>query len=330
MAAIITKEDKMVKLNKVVCTACGKAKAQARDFYLSHSDLYKHNGGRMTVCKECLVDRYQIYMNKYEDEIKAIYHLCMNFDIYFSKELVESAYKQDNRNNNNDSILKTYLTKVNSLMQYKGMNSISSDYIVLDSDIIKEIEEKYKQESEEVEIEDEEKKITREIRKRWGREYSDEECLLLEEYYEDYFDNYNHDNDYAKLDIVKEVCGLRLIVSRAKRDRDNKTIKEFTSLISQRMADAELKPSQQKKIGEADDDMYSRKLKVLERTKPVREVLDEYRDVDEFWKYLNKHMIKPFAMALGLAKGEYNIEDGSNNIVIDDKLKNELGDIDEN
>lgn len=305
----------MVKLNKVVCTTCGKAKAQARDFYLSHSDLYKHNGGRMTVCKECLVDRYQIYMNKYEDEIKAIYHLCMNFDIYFSKELVESAYKQDNRNNNNDSILKTYLTKVNSLMQYKGMNSISSDYIVLDRDIIKEIEDRYKQEVETIASSSKkkskkEKSINEDIRRKWGREYSDDECLQLEDYYEEYFENYNHNGDYAKLDILKEICTFKLIISQAKRDRDNKTIKDFSDLISKKMADANLKPSQQKELGEGSEDTFGVRLRIYETEKPVPEVQESLKDVDKFWKYHMKYLVKPFAMALDLAKGTYSIDEG--------------------
>jgi hypothetical protein len=312
--------------NKKTCACCGKSKARNVGFYLSHSNLYRANDGRMAICKDCLFERYKELLLKYEDdEIKAIYHLCMNLDVYFNKELVESSFKQEGRSNKPESLLKVYLTKVNSLMQYKGMNSIGSDFVALEDYIVKEQND----EQEEKEIE-EEKIITKDIKRRWGREYTDEECLLLEEYYEDYYNNYNHDNDYAKLDIVKEVCGFRLIIARAKREKDNKTIKEFTSLISQRMADAELKPSQQKKIGEADDDMYSRKLKVLERTEPVIDRLEEYKDVDGFWKYINKHMIKPFAMALGLAKGEYDIEEGSKNIILDDKLKNELGDIDEN
>ena len=35
-------------------------------------------------------------------------------------------------------------------------------------------------------------------------------------------------------------------------------------------------------------------------------------------------MIKPFANALGLASGEYSIEEGSDNIVVDDKVKDAL------
>ncbi|MGL5766372.1 MAG: hypothetical protein ACRCX8_12095, partial [Sarcina sp.] len=88
--------------------------------------------------------------------------------------------------------------------------------------------------------------------------------------------------------------------------------------------DANLKPSQQKNFGEADEDVYSLKMKIIENERPVCEPLKEYLDVDGFWKYLNRHMIKPFASAIGLAKGEYSLEDGSDKIVMDEKLTKEL------
>lgn len=315
----------MIRKDKLKCTNCGEDKAPNKGFYLSHSKQYVENDGRMTICKECLFKLYDIYLDKYKSEIKAMYHLCMNYDVYFNKDLFDSAYSQNNRSNDRYSVLKVYMQKVNSLKQYKGMSSIDSDHIILsdvyiidEKDTVEEIETK------------KDKKINDKIRKRWGSEYTDEDCMLLEDYYEDYFNNMNHDNDYGKLEILKEVCGFKLIIAQAKKDRDHKTIKDFTELISKRMADGELKPSQQKKIGEGDEDMYSLKMKIIERKRPIRKCLKEYEDVDGFWKYINKHMIKPFAMALGLAKGEYDIENGSENIILEDKINSELEKSNEN
>ena len=95
---------------KRVCTACGEAKKPNIDFYLSRSKLYKFNDARMPICKECLSNLFKELNAKYSDETKALYHLCMLFDIYFSKELVEKS----NSNNNyseEDTLLKTYMHK---------------------------------------------------------------------------------------------------------------------------------------------------------------------------------------------------------------------------
>ena len=302
--------------NKKTCTCCGKSKASNIGFYLSHSNLYRSNDGRMAICKDCLFERYKELLLKYEDdEIKAIYHLCMNLDVYFNKELVESSFKQEGRSNKPESLLKVYLTKVNSLMQYKGMNSIGSDVVILNEDVIKEIEEKYKKEYKDIVSLNKkklkkEKSINDDIRRKWGREYTDEECLQLEDYYDDYFENYNHNGDYAKLDILKEICTFKLIISQAKRDRDNKTIKDFSDLISKKMADANLKPSQQKVLGEGSEDTFGVRLRIYETEKPVPEVQESLKDVDKFWQYIMKYLVKPFAMAMDLAKGTYSIDEG--------------------
>ena len=121
---------------KRVCTACGEAKKPNIDFYLSRSKLYKFNDARMPICKECLSNLFKELNAKYSDETKALYHLCMLFDIYFSKELVEKS----NSNNNygeEDNLLKTYMKNINSLRQYKFESSMSSDCIILDESLIK-------------------------------------------------------------------------------------------------------------------------------------------------------------------------------------------------
>ena len=302
---------------KRVCTACGEAKKPNIDFYLSRSKLYKFNDARMPICKECLSSLFKELNAKYSDETKALYHLCMLFDIYFSKELVEKS-SVNNNYSDEDNLLKTYMKNVNSLKQYKFESSMSSDYIVLDDNLIKD-------EKKEIEVDTELSiSITPKIRRRWGKGYTDEEYEDLEYFYEEYKNNLDHENDFMKLELIQEMCTIKFIRDKAKRNGDYKTAREYSDLLSKKMADANLKPSQQKILGEADDDTFGMKLLAYERDRPVPEVLPEYKDVDKFWGYLVKNMIKPFANALGLASGEYSIEEGSDNVVVDDKVKDAL------
>ena len=120
---------------KKVCTACGESKRSNMDFYLSRSKLYKFNDGRMPICKECLSNLFKELNTKYSDETKALYHLCMLFDIYFSKELFEKS-SSNNNFGEEDNLLKTYMKNINSLRQYKFESSLSSDCIVLDDNLI--------------------------------------------------------------------------------------------------------------------------------------------------------------------------------------------------
>lgn len=301
------------------CTACGEDKRPAIDFYLSRSKLYKFNDGRMPVCKECLSKLFKELNAKYSDEVKALYHLCMLFDIYFDRDLVEKS-SANNNFSDEDNLLKSYMKNVNSLNQYKFKDSMSSDCVVLDDNLLES-----KKEYEEVETDTELSiSITPKIRRRWGKGYTDEEYEDLEYFYEEYKNNLDHENNFMKLELIQEMCTIKFIRDKAKRNGDYKTAREYSDLLSKKMADANLKPSQQKILGEADDDTFGMKLLAYERDRPVPEVLPEYKDVDKFWGYLVKNMIKPFANALGLASGEYSIEEGSDNIVVDDKVKNAL------
>lgn len=306
---------------KMVCVKCGEEKNKTKEFYISRSKLYGNNEGRIPLCKKCIIERFESLKELYQDDIKALYHLCMNFDVYFSKDLADSAYAQSSKEGI-DCVAKIYFQKVNSLAQYRSKSSIDSDYIILDEKVNYNRE---LTEEEILEIEDSDVfVVTPKIRKRWGRGYTNEDYEELEDFYEEYKNNLDHENNFMKLEIIREMCTIKHIRDKAKRDGDYKTAREYSDLLSKKMTDANLKPSQQKVFGEADEDVYSMKMKIIENERPICSPLPEFIDVDGFWKYINRHMIKPFANALGLAKGDYTIEGGSENIEIDDKLNKEL------
>ncbi len=99
--------------SRKVCTACGEEKAPNTGFYLSRSKLYKFNDGRMPICKECLSKLFKELQAKYSDEVKALYHLCMLFDIYFDKDLVAKSSNME-KFSSDDNLLKSYMKNVNS------------------------------------------------------------------------------------------------------------------------------------------------------------------------------------------------------------------------
>lgn len=300
----------MAVSNKMKCANCGKSRVIEKNFYMSHSQVYKHNEGRIPICKSCTLERYEQLLLKYENEFKALYHLCMNLDIYYNDDLA-AVMRKNLKEKDNDSLAKVYLAKVNSLQQYKGLTSIDSDNIPLDGNVERAIEEV-------------KKTVSDKVRTRWGKGYTDDDYLALEYFFKEYENNLEHENNFMKLEIIKEMCVIKHIRDKSMRDGDFKTAREYSDLLSKKMTDANLKPSQQKNFGEADEDVYSLKMKIIENERPVCEPLKEYLDVDGFWKYLNRHMIKPFASAIGLAKGEYSLEDGSDKIVMDEKLTKEL------
>ena len=118
-------------VDKLKCTNCGKTRATEKNFYMSHSHIYSNNEGRIPICKECTVKRFDELVAKHKEELKALYHLCMNLDIYYNNDLATSMYSNMKEK---DNLAKLYLPKVNSLQQYKGLTSLDSDMIVIDED----------------------------------------------------------------------------------------------------------------------------------------------------------------------------------------------------
>lgn len=90
------------------------------------------------------------------------------------------------------------------------------------------------------------------------------------------------------------------------------------------MQDADVKPNQKKKVGETAGETFGTKMQIYERTKPILVKLEEYEDIDGIGKYITKYLIKPLAKFLGLATGEYTIEDGDTAIELSKEFEEEL------
>ena len=87
----------MAREEKIKCTCCCEDK-RPRDFYKSASELNKATG-KMSICKDCLADRFNKLLNYYEGDIKsALRHLLMNIDAYYSDEIFIECSKKDDIN----------------------------------------------------------------------------------------------------------------------------------------------------------------------------------------------------------------------------------------
>lgn len=297
--------------NKLICTKCGEEKVPTTGFYLSHSLMYKHNKGRMPICKDCVVDKFRELKEVYKDDKKALFHLCMMLDVYFSEELVESAYKQvEASTTNEDGLVKIYFQKVNSLMQYKGKNSIQSDKLILDMNVLHKLENQYK-------LDLEEKKRNKEIYddivndtdiiKRWGTGWKAEEYRELEEKYQEWMDHYEHDT-LAQQKLFRELSELEVQKSKARQEGDKNAYKNLSELVSKKMSDANIKPAQKKILGEEDGEILGVMIREIENNEPIAECLPQFKDVDGIESLIVRTFLKPFARVYGLANGEEEIE----------------------
>ena len=287
------------------CTACGEDKRPAIDFYLSRSKLYKFNDGRMPICKECLSNLFKELNAKYSDEVKALYHLCMLFDIYFDRDLVEKS-SANNNFSDEDNLLKSYMKNVNSLNQYKFKDSMSSDCVVLDDSLIK-----YEEKDKEIDIY-EEREMTPELKrlclKRWGSGYSDEDYLYLEDNYAEFYEAYAHDTPAERM-LLMNITKTLLEGEKSRKSGDKKGYENMLKLVSSMLTDAAIKPSQKKTMGDEVGECFGVFIENLEKNEPVNEAIDEFADVDNIGKLIDRQFVKNFAKVFGLVGDDDENED---------------------
>lgn len=300
----------MIRKEKLKCTNCGQEKAPNTGFYLSHSKQYVENDGRMTICKECLFKLYDLYLDRYKSEIKAIYHLCMNYDVYFNKDLFDSAYSQNNRSNDRYSVLKVYMQKVNSLKQYKGMSSIDSDHIILsdtsiiDGKIIKnETEELIEEKKHEEVIDYDNFKITKEMINRWGNNLSKEDYMFLEDSYQEFYDAYPHDTPAERL-LLKQLSKALFEGELCRRTGDRNGFEKMSKLVSTMLTDSNIKPSQKRVMGDEIGECFGVFIENIEKNEPIPSRIGVFEDVDGIGKYIDKHFVKNFAKVFGISDEE--------------------------
>ena len=291
--------------SRKVCIACGEEKAPNTGFYLSRSKLYKFNDGRMPICKECLSKLFKELQAKYSDEVKALYHLCMLFDIYFDKDLVAKSSNME-KFSSDDNLLKSYMKNVNSLNQYKFKDSMSSDCIVLDDNLIKEEKENIEEDIyEEREMTPELKKL---CLKRWGSGYSDEDYLYLEDNYAEFYEAYAHDTPAERM-LLMNITKTLLEGEKSRKSGDKKGYENMLKLVSSMLTDAAIKPSQKKTMGDEVGECFGVFIENLEKNEPVNEAIDEFADVDNIGKLIDRQFVKNFAKVFGLVGDDDENED---------------------
>ena len=281
---------------KRVCTACGEAKKPNIDFYLSRSKLYKFNDARMPICKECLSSLFKELNAKYSDETKALYHLCMLFDIYFSKELVEKS----NSNNNygeEDNLLKTYMKNINSLRQYKFESSMSSDCIVLDDSLIK-------YEEKEVEINKNTPfEVTSDMEIRWGASLPLEDYVFLESKYKEFTDVYECRTPAQRL-IFEQIAKCLLRGEKALKKDNDVAFEKMNNMVSKLMTDGNIKPIQEASVAEDDTATWGKWINLIEQERPIGEAAEQFKDVDKISSYITKWFTRQMQRVFDLSTGD--------------------------
>lgn len=284
-------------VDKLKCTNCGKTRATEKNFYMSHSPIYSKNEGRVPICKECTIKRYEELVIKHKDEFKALYHLCMNLDIYYNNDLAVSMYSSMKEK---DNLAKLYFSKVNSLQQYKGLTSLDSDMIVIDEDMARSILET--EDNSEVANNAEGFEVTPSVIKRWGKGMSEDDYFFLESTYDEFTTVYDDRTPAQKL-IFRQIAKALLEGEKAIKTGNTAGFEKMNNLVSKLMNDGNIKPIQEASIAEDDTQGWGVWVNRIETERPVGEACEQFKDVDKISSYITTWFTKQMQKVFDLSDG---------------------------
>ena len=285
--------------SRKVCTACGEEKAPNTGFYLSRSKLYKFNDGRMPICKECLSKLFKELQAKYSDEVKALYHLCMLFDIYFDKDLVAKSSNME-KFSSDDNLLKSYMKNVNSLNQYKFKDSMSSDCIVLDDNLIKEEKENIEEDND---VEEVSFQVDNKMKTRWGASLPVEDYMFLENKYKEFTDVYECRTPAQRL-IFEQIAKCLLRGEKALKKDNDVAFEKMNNMVSKLMTDGNIKPIQEASVAEDDTATWGKWINLIEQERPIGEPCEQFKDVDKISSYITKWFTRQMQRVFDLSTGD--------------------------
>lgn len=131
------------------------------NFYPSGGEMFKGNGGRISICVHCANKMFQEYIEHYHSREVALYWLCAKFEWYYNKELFEKITGSDNL------FLKKYIA---ASMKYPNADKGFRDSEVIQENSVDNLPEDQREE-------------VRKFNKKWVGSYTDSEIAYLEDYY---------------------------------------------------------------------------------------------------------------------------------------------------
>lgn len=287
---------------RLKCNECGE-ELRFGEFYKSSSPMYKHNCGKLTICKRCVFNRYQLLLTRYNGSaIDSFRHLCVNLDVFFDEQLY--LYCTDKAEN----FIGEYFTKVNGRKEYREKTSMNNSLNGTgDRDVAVQGGV-----------------VTDEMILRWGRGRKADDYRILEKRYKQALEDYPSDTP-AQKDIIRSICLLDLDIEEA-RVINKSDVPKLEKAKADKFKQLGINPSDNKMYDKDSAVIFGNIMKIYETEKPVVDVQEQYKDVDRMNDYWDRNLVKPMLRAEDLAKGDYSLEHGADNIEVDPVVKNLMDD----
>lgn len=263
------------------CCKCGTLYYDIKKWFpISYSSLYLGNESYLPICNDCINTLLLEYQKTFNDEYKAFRSVCMCFNIYYNKELVDITLK----NSKPQERMTMYISKSNT-PQFSNRTFFDTlREEEAENRKIKSVEDVLNGKGNQDDV------------KKWGFGFSETDYIYLNEKYNSWISRHEC-KTMAQEEIYKKLSLLDLQI--IKNTIDGEKIEGLYKQYNDYLSSANIKPIQQNDIILADTNTFGTYIKKIEETRPISEPNEEWKDVDGIKKYISViigHLCKMFSL----------------------------------
>ena len=283
------------KRSEYYCCRCGKLfTRQQTNFCTSKSDIYAGNNGYMPICKTCLTELFQYYLNELNDPFLATERICSRFDVYYNKEILETIIASCQPN----VMITSYIGRV-SVSEHK--TKCYDDYLNEKQATQTEQQRILNEETSEYEAE-----IVERGKLKWGLTLDADDYIYLDNEFADWNARCAVDGK-TRESLVREICVLRLLQNKALLAGDIETYSKLSAQLQKTLTTAELTPKQESDAKRASEKPMGVMIEMFENDRPIPEPAKEWEDVDGIQRLIRVFFIGHLCKMLGI-KNKYSAE----------------------
>lgn len=277
----------------LLCPKCNTWQKADSSYYADSS----YAVGRFPICKRCLINMVEQREkdadkpNETKESVQKVLQMMNRvYDDAFYEDCVKGALDETKEKNRN-SPFATYITATSSLPQWKGKTW--EDSIFGDS-LPGQTEEEINENS----------RVVKAARKRFGRDYSTQDLYFLENQYEDWISRYEC-NTKAQEEIFERLSWKKLEINKA--TKAGLPTKDLDKTYQELLNTANITPKQTGMDTFADAQTLGTLIQKYEETRPLPEIDEELADVDKIGLYIDSFFRGHAAKMLGLKNAFTNI-----------------------
>ena len=267
--------NKILDYKYLFCHKCGEFLA-ADTFYTDD----RFATGKFPICKRCICmmveqrKKKNDEPNETKESVQKVLHLMdLPYIDSFYEDCVKGAYDSAKEKNTHSPFM-AYNTAVRSLPQYKGLTWKDSEF---DEDHIDDVDEI-----------NENSRIVKQAKKRFGKNYSMSDLVFLENEYQDWIKRYTCDTKAQEI-LFKRICCKELEIDKAQKS--GRDTKEMDKTLQDLMGSLQVRPNQSNSNALTEAKTFGQLIQRWEDEydggKPIPEPDEDFADVDKVGLYLD-------------------------------------------